>query len=338
VSAAVTLAPGTGLCHGAAPLPLARGGVLDPVHIAYESRGDEGLPLVFALGGISAGRHVSRSRDDARPGWWDAFVGPGRALDTDRFRVVGIDWLGGRGESTNPVATEDPARFPAVTTIDQAAALALLLEHFGIERAHAIVGGSYGGMVALAFAATYPAHVGRVVALGAAHRSHPFATALRAVQRRIVALGLRTGAGADALALARSLALTTYRTAAEFADRFDGPAVRRDGRFRFPVEDYLDHHGQAFAATFAAENFLRLSESIDLHDVEPAMIRAPATLVAFEDDPLVPPWQVRQLAAALGTSSTLHVLPSRYGHDAFLKEDAALTPLIAAALALEVAS
>jgi homoserine O-acetyltransferase/O-succinyltransferase len=334
VSAAITLAPGTGLCHLPAPLALERGGFLEAVHVAYECTGDEALPLVVALGGISAGRHVAATADDARPGWWQDFVGPGGALDTDRYRVLGIDWLAGRGASTGPTNASTPASFPTLTTADQAAALAAVLDHLDVRGAHAIVGASYGGMVALAFAATHPGRVGRLVVLGAAHRTHPFATALRVIQRDIVRLGLRTGAATDALALARALAVTTYRTADEFAARFAAPVPPAGAAARFPVADYLDHQGRTFAASFAPEGFLCLSESIDLHAVDPAAVRVRTTLVAFEGDTLVPPAQVRSLAEALD-DAMLHVIPSRFGHDAFLKETAALAPIVSRALAAD---
>lgn len=337
MSAAITLSAGTGLFHVPVPIRLERGGTLDAAHVAYECHGDDTLPLVFALGGISAHRHVAATAADPRPGWWDDFVGPGRALDTGRWRVVGIDWPGGRGASAGPMADDRPDAFPPITTGDQAAVLALLLDHLGVSRAHAIVGASYGGMVGLAFAARFPDRVDRVVALGAAHRAHPYATAFRAVQRRVIRLGQHAGRTSEAVALARALAVTTYRTAAEFGERFDGPGERRDGEFRFPVERYLEHQGRTFAETFPPESFLRLSESIDLHDVSPSDIRTPTTLVAFEGDTIVPPEQVAALAHAIPAPCTLHRVASRYGHDAFLKEVAALTPLLAAALATEVA-
>lgn len=337
MSAALTIPAGTGLCHLPAPFTLERGGALDAAHIAYECFGDESLPIVCALGGISAHRHVSASDADPRPGWWQDFVGPGRALDTRRWRVVGIDWLGGRGASSGPEVDEHPDAFPTITTRDQATALALLLDHLGVERAHAIVGSSYGGMVALAFAAAFHDRVDRIIALGAADRAHPYATAFRTVQRRVVRLGQETGRTTEAVALARALAVATYRSAAEFGERFAGPAERRGGTFRFPVESYLEHQGRQFAATFAPESFLRLSESIDLHQVDASAIRTPTTLIAFEGDTIAPPDQIAALARSIGAPCTLHRIASRYGHDAFLKEVDALTPLIREALTAEVA-
>src|SRR5262249_20658192 len=147
------------------------------------------------------------------PGWWDAVVGPGRAIDTRRFRVLATDYIGGAGASTGPEPARGP--FPVVTSHDQAEAIVRLLDALGVEKIHAFVGASYGGMVGLALAARHPQRVARLVAFGAPERSHPVATAARSVQRRILRLGLERGFDGEAVALARSLAMTTYRTPAE---------------------------------------------------------------------------------------------------------------------------
>jgi homoserine O-acetyltransferase len=217
---------------------------------------------------------------------------------------------------------------PAVDTRDQARALAAVLDHVGVSRVRAVVGASYGGMVALAFAALFPRRVAHVVAIGAAHRAHPMATALRAVQRDVVRLGLRTGHAAQALSLARALGVATYRSADEFAARFDNRPRLDSGSARFPVQDYLDHCGERFAAGFPPECFLRLSESIDLHDVAPESIRVPATLVSVDRDGVAPPWQVRELAARLGAPTRIVDVHSIYGHDAFLKEAGVFSGLL----------
>ncbi|MGH7575366.1 MAG: alpha/beta fold hydrolase [Longimicrobiales bacterium] len=279
-------------------------------------------------------------------GWWHVLAGEGRALDTRTHRVLGIDWLGGAGDSSGP-ATLQP--FPVVDTKDQARAVAAVLDHLGVARAKAVIGASYGGMVALAFAALFPQRFDRAVIFSAAHRSHPMATALRSLQRRVVRLGIETGRAEDALRIARALAMTTYRTAHEFAERFPTAPRRLEPVVQFPVEDYLDHCGTRFAETFSPEAFLRLSESIDLHDIEPERIAADITIAVVKDDPLVPVWQARELAARLGTQASTpgqtakrrraHVIEidSIYGHDAFLKEVAVVSNILTEALDTEAA-
>jgi len=278
--------------------------------------GPEGAPVVVALGGISAHHRVAST--DTEAGWWDAQVGPGQALDTTRLRVVSLDWLGADGELDRPI-----------TTADQAAALAALLDHLGVARAELVVGASYGAMVALAFAVEHPARVGEIVAISGAHRPHPYASAWRAVQRKILALsGDREG-----VSLARQLAMLSYRAPEELLARFEAEPVLVGGRARVAAEDYLEARGDAFAARWSATAFLRLSESIDLHRISPADVRAPLTLVAVEGDRLAPPEDLAALAEGAGGPSSLTVIASRFGHDAFLKEVEAIAAIVAPAAA-----
>lgn len=277
-------------------------------------------PVVVAIGGISANHHVASHTDNSDLGWWDPLVGEGRALDPSRCRILGFDFV---------VASEGPT-----TTHHQAEALARVLDEHGIATVHAIVGASYGGMVALAFAELFPERVARLVLISAPHGSHPMTTAIRVVQRRILQLGLATGRPAEAVALARALGITTYRTAEEFATRFGTTAESRDGAWRFPVEEYLDSCGWRFASRFTAERYLALSESLDLHRVDPARITALTTIIAVESDTLVPRWQLEQLRDTLGGSVWFQCIRSPYGHDAFLKEVAQVGRIVATALAL----
>ncbi|HKS07673.1 MAG TPA: homoserine O-succinyltransferase [Gemmatimonadaceae bacterium] len=292
----------------------------------FEVSGAPSAPVVVVLGGISATQHVCANAIDRTPGWWDVIAGQGKAIDTDRYRIVSYQWLdGGRDERGRPVR--------AVTTHDQADALAAVLDHIGAERVHAIVGASYGGFVALAFAERYPKRAQRVVVIGAAHKPHPMSTARRAIQRRIVELALDAGRGKEGLALARALAITTYRSPAEFADRFaSAPTVRASATATFPVEKYLDHNAERFAAAWEPSRFLALSLSGDLHSVNPASITVPTTVIAIEDDEVVPLAQMRELAEQLAGPVRLRVLPTRNGHDAFLARPDALGPELIAAL------
>ena len=150
--------------------------------VAYASYGPEDTPAVFVLGGISAHRFVC-GKPDGTEGWWPGVVGPGVALDPERYRIVSIDWLGGVGDSGGPSPLE--SGLPVVTTEDQAHAVAAVLDHLEIEKLHGFVGASYGGMVGLALGVLYPERVERLLVLCAAHRSHPMAVGLRVLQRRI---------------------------------------------------------------------------------------------------------------------------------------------------------
>lgn len=289
--------------------------------VRYLWAGAPGAPTVIVQGGISADRDVCGTAERREPGWWEAVVGAGRAIDLDQVRVLAIDWL-----------SADDLQAPSISSTDQADALAALLDALGIVRVGAYVGASYGAMVGLAFAARHADRLSRLVVLAGAHRPHPFATAQRAVQRGIVKLGIDNGCVDEALSLARQLALTTYRSGEEIGRRFVGGLEHRDGRFRLPVEDWLEHHGRSFVARFDARRYLALSESIDLHDVDPAAVRVPTTLIGFASDRLVPLADLCELQQRLGAPASLEVIETPYGHDGFLKEHERLAPLLREAL------
>lgn len=294
------------------------GSATSNVDVRYQWTGAPDAPTVIVQGGISADRYVSGG-DQGKQGWWSELVGEGQAIDLAHCRVLSIDWL-------TPADFEESPR--AISSEDQADALAALVDALGIVNVAAFVGSSYGAMVALAFAARHASKVEKLVLLAGAHRAHPISTAQRAIQRQILRLGQATGEVEQALSLARQLAMTTYRGSEEFARRFASTPDYRDGRFHFPVEDYLEHAGRSFVQRFDLERFLALSESIDLHDVAPETINVPATLIGFPSDRLVPLADLCELQRRLHGSATLEVIDSPYGHDAFLKETHQLAPLL----------
>jgi len=308
------------------PWRLHYGDLLESPRVAYRLAGPPEAPVVAVLGGISAHRVV-----EGAAGWWASTVGPGLGVDSTRYRVLGIDYLGGRGSRSAPGPRATP--FPPISSFDQAEVLQRVVAHLGLPHLHAIVGASYGGMVALCFAQRHGKWVRRIVLVSAADRAQVLSTAWRCVQRQIVREALARGEGAAGLKLARALAMATYRSQVEFARRFDGPPVRDGGRFRFPVEGYLFARGDDYVQKHRAESFLALSESIDLHAADAALVRTPATLVAVREDQLVPVGDMRALAARLAGPHELVEINSIFGHDAFLKESAVLNPILARALA-----
>ncbi|MGH3546466.1 MAG: alpha/beta fold hydrolase, partial [Mycobacteriales bacterium] len=220
----------------------------------------------------------------------------------------------------------------AVTSVDQANALAALLGKLEIDRIAAFVGYSYGGMVGLAFAVHHPRLLQRLVAVSASHESHPISTALRLVQRRIVELGRSCDATTQALALSRQLAITTFRTPEEFASRFGSAARETADGFDFDVAGYLDAVGEKFVGRFDVDRFLALSESIDLHRIDPSRVGVPTTIVGVTSDRLIHIDQVRALSAAIAGPCEIHEIDSPYGHDSFLKEDEEIGRILRATL------
>jgi homoserine O-acetyltransferase len=293
---------------------------LREVRVRWSLHGLVDAPIVIVQGGISADRRVCATQDAA--GWWDGIAGHGCAIDTKHSRVLSIDWL----------SRADLGDALAVTSDDQADAIAAVLDTLGVRRAHAFVGASYGAMVGLAFAARHPQRLGRLVAIAGAHRAHPLSIAVRNIQREVVRLGDRLGDAAAGLDLARRLAMTTYRGEREFAERCGDAPHYADGRFHFAEEPWLAAAGARFAQRFDPARYLALSESIDLHAVAPEDVRVPTTLVGIASDRVVPLADLCELQRRCGAAATLHVIDSRYGHDAFLKEPAQISALLHEAL------
>jgi homoserine O-acetyltransferase len=308
----------------AADAPLRAREVMGPVPDGLEAYGptlrasvvgDLALTPIVLLGGISANRFPLVT-DRGAPGWWPGLTGIGAAADPLRHCIIGVDFA----------ADESGASAP--TTHDQARIVAAALDLIGIDRPVTIIGASYGGMVALALADARPELVERLVIISANAVPHPAATAARELQRRVVALGLAAGRGADALAIARGLAMLTYRTAEEFSERFEGGIETSSPLCQSAPGAYLDARGRAFLNVMSPGRFLSLSASIDRHRVDPSTIKTPALLIGAESDLLVPPTQLRALAATLGGPVKLHLQPSLVGHDMFLKDAAAIGEIV----------
>lgn len=282
------------------PVALEGGDVLPDPHIRVKRFGRRNGPPVLVMGGISSGRKLS-----GPDGWWNDLVGEGAPIDLAQHSALGIDFapLGDDRVQISPRA--------------QARLVLLMMDELGIDRLHAFVGASYGGMVGLALGAMAPERVGALCIISAAHRPAPLASAWRGVQRRMVEFALEQGRGREGLALARQLAMITYRSPEEFAQRFHG-VMGQDGKT--DLDRYLVARGAAYREAMSAKRWLSLSEAIDRCSVAPEAVKVPTTLVACPTDQIVPMETMTELARRLPCFMALHALASIYGHDAFLKE------------------
>jgi homoserine O-acetyltransferase len=278
--------------------------------------GPEDAPVIVMLGGISANRHPCLTVD-GESGWWSDLAGSNRAIDPAQVAILGMDFAA------------DESGHLAPSTFDQAAVLGAVLDAAGIARVLAIVGASYGGMTALAFAERFPDRVEKLIIVSAPGEPHPTATATRELQRRIVALGLANDAGPEALGIARGLAMLTYRSPQEFDQRFTGGIESENALARSEPGAYLHARGQAYRTVMSPGRFVSLSASIDRHRVDPSQIQTPALIIGAATDQLVPASQLQSLAKNYGGPCTLTLLPSLYGHDMFLKETDKLAELVA---------
>lgn len=291
------------------------------LRLNFELVGPADAPVVLVAGGISAHRHVAANAHNTDAGWAQGLLDAGRTLDPSALRVLAFDYVGADGSIDAPI-----------DTTDQADAVALLLDALGIDVLAGYVGYSYGALVGLQLAVRHPQRLRKLVAVSGVHRPHPYAAAWRALQRKAVALGRLQCADEQGLSLARQFAMLSYRTPEEFAERFDAPPEVCNGQVRVAAEDYLDAAGAKFVARVSATAWLRLSESIDLHCVDPAQVGVPVSVIAVEGDRLVPMDDAVALIEGLNGRGRLRVLRSPYGHDAFLKETDRIDALLASEL------
>jgi homoserine O-acetyltransferase len=344
--------PGARLFRSADRLPLHYGGELSGFQLAYETWGEPSPDrdnAILICTGLSASSHARSHEADPSPGWWEGMIGPGAAIDTDRFFVVCSNVLGGCFGSTGPASTDPETGtryntgFPIVSIWDMVEAQMALLDHLGIRCLDTAVGASMGGMQTLALGAAHPQRTRRIVAISSPGRSYPLSISLRHVQREAVMMdpAWRNGDYAPApgpargLHLARQIGTITYRSGPEWDRRFARERKRErpvDFDIDFEIESYLRHQGDRFVDRFDANSYLYLSKSMDLFDLGEgaasydegvSRIRARTLLVGVTTDLLFPIHQQEEVARSLrdsGRDCRFVRLDSVYGHDAFLIE------------------
>ena len=341
------------------PFVLEGGGALRDITLAYETWGtlaDDASNAILVCHALTGDSHAAgpAAEGHATPGWWDGLIGPGRALDTDKYFVVCANVLGGCQGTTGPASAHPDdgrpyaSRFPVVSIRDWARTQAALADHLGITTWLTAVGGSMGGMMVLEWAIMFPRRVRSVV---------PIATCVAATAqqigwwssgRRVLQLDpkFRGGDYYDAaagdgphegLALARMISQITFRSDDVFTDRFGREVVEPlNGGFslwqRFEVERYLEYHGDKLVRRFDANSYLLLTKAMDLHDLGrgrgglvPALTRieVPVLAMGVSSDLLYPAYQSREIVEAVnaaGGEADYVELDSPHGHDAFLLE------------------
>lgn len=352
------------------------GGSIPAFTLRYETYGNlntDRSNAILVCHALTGNHHVAGrySPGETKPGWWNAFVGPGRPLDTTRFFVIGVSCLGGCQGSTGPSST-NPATgspygldFPQLTMRDMARAQHLLMNALGITRLHAVIGGSMGGMQGLLWAVDYPDAVRNVVALACAARQGVQAIAFNEVGRNAIIgdpawlgggyYGKGTGP-ATGLAVARMLGHVSYLSRAGMERKFGRARCMQSGNTatytknaapfasEFEVEAYLRHQGRSFVDRFDANSYLYITKATDRFDLTGgtlpletifAPVQARVSVIGFSSDWLYPPEQNQEITNALrraGKDAHYIEVETDAGHDAFLLPGKALFQAIRQAL------
>ncbi len=334
---------------------------LGPITLAYETYGQldkdksNAILVAHALSGDAhaAGLH----HEEKTPGWWDSMIGPGKAMDTDKYFVVASNVIGGCKGSTGPASTNPKTGrpygqdFPIVSIKDMVDAQVQLLDHLGIERLLTVTGGSMGGMQALQWMVSYPERIRSAIPISTALKHTPQQIAFDEVGRQAIMADPNWSEGnyydhsppAKGLAVARMVGHITYMSEASMAEKFGRKMKESKGPMKFSpdfeVEGYLEYRGENFVKRFDANSYLYITKAMDYFDVvgrkTPAEIfkglKAKVLVIAFKSDWLYPAHQSQEIVKACkwaGVEATYCEVHSTYGHDAFLLESGEETRLI----------
>ena len=338
------------------PLPLDSGQRLENVRLAFETYGEPAADkrnAILIFHALSGDQHVASVHPiTGKPGWWDRMVGPGKPIDTSRYYVICANVIGGCMGSTGP-ASEGPdgkpwaMRFPVITIRDMVRSQIALLDALGIEKLHAVVGGSMGGMLALSFASNFPGRTERVLAIATTARHSAQNIAFHEVGRQAVMADPNWQGGdyyghgkgpEKGLAVARMAAHITYLSEAGLTDKFGRRLQDRAAKSfgfdaDFQIESYLRHQGIAFTDRFDANAYLYITRAMDYFDLAEehggrladAFARSTARfcLVSFDTDWLYPTAESKHVVHALNAVAapvSFVELSAPYGHDSFLLE------------------
>ena len=346
------------------PLRLDGGVLLSPVEIAYETYGSlapDGGNAILICHALTGDHHVASPHPvTGKPGWWTRMVGSGKPIDPARHFIICANVLGSCMGTSGP-ATINPATgqawgmsFPVITIRDMVRMQALLLDHLGIERLKAVVGGSMGGMQALSWPATFPGRASAAVVIASTARHSAQNIAFHEVGRQAVMADPNWNGGAyygseppaAGLAVARMAAHITYLSEAGLTEKFGRRLQAREAKSfgfdaDFQVESYLRHQGLSFVDRFDANAYLYITRAMDYFDLAEEHggtlanafreTKARFCLVSFDTDWLYPTRESRSIVHALnaaGAPVSFVELSSPYGHDAFLLESPELNRVV----------
>lgn len=343
-------------------LILEGGEKLTNITIAYETYGrlnKEKSNAIMVCHALSGDAHAAGWHDgDRKPGWWDIIIGPGKALDTNKYFILCSNVLGGCKGTTGPSSinpkTGEPYAldFPIITIKDMVTVQKMLVDHLDIKQLFAVIGGSMGGMQVLQWAISHPDMVRMAIPIATSAYSSPQQIAFNEVGRRAIVSDLKWENGKyyshefpdSGLALARMIAHITYLSNESMYEKFgrrlqDKEELSFDFSTDFQVESYLHYQGSSFTKRFDANTYLYITKAIDYFDLTEhgslaeafKNIKTKFLIISVDSDWLYPPSQSKEILMALSANDvdvSYNELKSSYGHDAFLIEGGQLNYII----------
>ncbi|WP_295055233.1 homoserine O-acetyltransferase [Sulfuricurvum sp.] len=344
--------------HFTNPLYLESGRILEPYDIVYETYGelnDARDNVIVICHALTGSHHAAGTYEgDNKPGWWDGLIGQGKAVDTDKFFVICTNVIGSCFGSTGPMSLRYPYnepyryKFPVITVLDMVKAQRILFDRLGIHQVHAVIGGSMGGMQALAFGVFFPNFAKKIIAMATTAATQPWAIAFNKVAQEAILKDpeFKNGYydpevirenGLSGMAIGRMAGHISFLSHQSMTKKFGREYKRTDGLYelfgKFQVESYLEYNGYNFTKWFDPLSYLYITKAINIYDLsrgfdslEEALnkINAELYLVGFEKDILFLPSEmeaIHKAMRALGkTNSDYLEVESDYGHDAFLVE------------------
>lgn len=344
--------------HFTNPLYLESGRILEPYDIIYETYGElnEAKDNVIVVCHALTGSHHAAGtyEGDNKSGWWDGLIGQGKAVDTDRFFVICTNVIGSCFGSTGPMSPRYPYnepyryKFPVITILDMVKAQRILFDRLGIHEVHAVIGGSMGGMQALAFGVFFPNFAKKIIAMATTAATQPWAIAFNKVAQEAILKDpeFKNGYydpavvrenGLSGMAIGRMAGHISFLSPQSMERKFGREYKRNDGLYelfgKFQIESYLEYNGYNFTKWFDPLSYLYITKAINIYDLsrgfdsmEEALskINAELYLVSFQQDFLFLPSEMESIHNAMKsigkTNSDYLEVESDYGHDAFLVE------------------
>lgn len=344
--------------HFTNPLYLESGRILEPYDITYETYGelnDDKSNVIVVCHALTGSHHAAGVYEgEVKAGWWDGFIGSGKAIDTDKYFVICSNVIGSCFGSTGPMSLQHPHhdyyryKFPVVTIKDMVKAQRILFDRLDIHRVYAIVGGSMGGMQALQFAVHYPNFAQKIIALATTYATQPWAIAFNKVAQESILKDpeFKQGYydpeviaqnGLAGMAVGRMAGHISFLSHDSMQSKFGREYKRTDGLYelfgKFQIETYLEYNGYNFTKWFDPLSYLYIIKAINIFDLSRGFdslqealkkVQSQLHLISFKDDILFKNKEMQVLSDILtevgNTNHTYIDIDSDYGHDAFLVE------------------